>query len=644
VVGDHAQLAAVVQNNTPNALEGKATLQATGFTLDDPAKLTQQISVPAYGRARLEWWGVTEDVASASLRFSVKAGDLQDAILVANGALPVLRYTAPQTFATSGTLPEAGERLELVSLPASFDATQGSLDVELDPSLAAGMLDSLEALKYYPSNCTEPVLSSFLPNLVTYTTLQSFGIDSPELKASLDSNMDSALQQLLILQRADGGWGWCQETESDAYISSYVLYGLATSQLAGIAVPSDTISNTVGYITSSLITPNSSTEAWMLDRLAFENYALKQAGAGNLTSANQLYNVRDQLSPWAKAFLALSLDTTSSSSDAVPTLISDLQSTAVRSATGVHWEVTNPDWRNMTSTLSNSAIVLYTLAQLEPMSTLIPDAVNYLMSNRGADGCWNSSYEDSWILLAMNEVMKATGELESNYTFGANLNSTQIASGEAGGATQLNPVTSSQPIGSLYPNDPNNLTIQRQAGNGRLYYTAALNVSRPAEDVAPFNGGISVSRDYYPYGSDLSTATPISVSKVGDKVAVRLTIILPTDAYHFKVEDYIPAGTEIYNTNIKTTQYGDMGEPLPLYDSSDPYSDGWAWWMFDAARIYDDHISWTAAYLPAGTYELTYTLDILQAGEYHLLPTHAWLVYFPEVQGNSAGGMLEIKP
>jgi hypothetical protein len=593
---------------------------------------------------RLEWWGSAEDVASVSLRFSVKAGDLQDAILVANGALPVLRYTAPQTFATSGTLPEAGERLELVSLPASFDASQGSLDVELDPSLAAAMLDSLDALKYYPSDCTEPVLSSFLPNLVTYRTLQSFGIEAPDLKASLDSNLDQALGKLLMLQHADGGWGWCQEGVSDAYISSYVLYGLATSQAAGIQVPSDTISNTIGFINLSLVTPDSTAKAWMVDRQAFEIYALKQAGAGNLERANQLYEVRDRLSPWAKAFLALSMDLTSSSSEAVPTLISDLQASAIRSATGVHWEVTNPDWSNMTSTLSNTAIVLYALAQLEPDSTLIPDGVNYLMSNRQADGCWNSTYEDSWILLAMDEVMKSTGELNSNYAFGASLNGNQIASGEAGGETQLNPVTTSLPISSLYPADPNNLTIQRQAGDGRLYYTADLNVSRPAEDVAPFNGGISISRAYYPYGSDLSTATPISATQVGDKVVVRLVIILPTDVYHFKVDDYIPAGTEIYNTNIKTTQLGDMGEPLPLYDSSDPFSTGWNWWLFNAARIYDDHISWTAAYLLAGTYELTYTLDVLQAGKYHLLPAHAWMVYFPEVQGNSAGGLLEIKP
>jgi uncharacterized protein YfaS (alpha-2-macroglobulin family) len=637
-------LAAVVQNNTPDELRGTALLQAIGFSLDDPSSATQLVTVPPNGRTRLEWWGTAEDVASVSLRFATQAGGLQDAVLVSKGALPVLRYSAPQTFATSGTLPEGGQRLELISLPVTFDANSGALNVELDPSLAAAMMDALDALENYPYDSTEQTLSRFLPNLVTYSTLQAFGIESPDLKARLDRTLNEGLQHLLTLQNMDGGWGWWQEDESDAYITAYVLFGLVKAREAGVTVSEEIINKAGSYISSNLITPSQITEAWKLDRLAFELFALKQSGQGDLASANSLYNVRDQLSPWAKAMLTLSLDLASSSSDQVPTLISDLQSTAIRSATGVHWEADNPCWCNMTSTLTNSAIVIYALARLEPASTILPDAVNYLMSNRGASGFWSSSYESAWILLAMDEVMKGTGELGSNYAFSAGLNGTQIAMGRAGSETQLNPVVTSIPINTLYPHDPNALVLQRESGTGRLYYTAALNVYRPVEDVASLDQGISVSRAYFPLGADLKTASPVSVAKVGDTLTVRLTVVLANDVYHFAVEDYIPAGTEILNTNLKTSQLGPTGEPGPLYDPRDPFGNGWGWWMFNAAQIYDDHISWTASYLPAGSYDLTYTLTVMQAGEYHLLPAHAWMFYFPEVQGNSAGGLLEIKP
>jgi uncharacterized protein YfaS (alpha-2-macroglobulin family) len=644
VAGDHAMLAAIVQNNTAAALQGKVTLQATGFELDDPNNATQNVAVQANGQTRVEWWGTASDVASADLTFLVQAGDLQDAVRVSKGALPVLQYTAPQTFATSGTLPEGGTQLELVSLPVTFDANSGSLEVELDPSMAAAMLDALESLENYPYDCTEPILSSFLPNLVTYTTLQSFGIDSPELKASLDHSLSQGLEHLLSLQNADGGWGWCQGNESDSYISSYVLFGLATARDAGFAVPEDTINKARDYISANLITPSQTTDTWLLDRLAFENFALVQSGTGSQTSTNQLYGVRDQLSPWAIGLLALSLDSFSSTSQKIPTLISDLQAAAIRSATGVHWEAETLDWQNMTSTLSNSAIVVYTLAQLESASTLIPDAVNYLMSNRQPNGCWSSSYENTWILLAMDEVMKVTAELNSDYDFHANVNGNQIASGQAGGDTQLDQVVASLPVSMLYPQDPNALEIQRGPGTGRLYYTAALRVYRPVEDVASLDKGIHVTRAYFTAGADLKTATPIESSKVGDSMTGRLTIVVPADVYNFVVEDYIPAGTEILNTSLKTSQLGENGEPGPLYDPRAPFTHGWGWWLFDPARIYDDHISWTASYLPAGTYELTYTLVVLQAGEFHVLPARAWMFYFPEVQGNSAGDILEIKP
>jgi uncharacterized protein YfaS (alpha-2-macroglobulin family) len=644
VVGDHVMLAAVVQNNTANALQGTALMQATGFTLDEPGSASQPVSVPANGRARLEWWGTTEDVASASLRFSVQAGGLQDAVLVSHGALPILRYSAPQAFATSGTLATAGQRLELVSLPVTFDAHTGSLSVELDPSLAAAMVDALEALENYPYDSSEAILSRFLPNLVTYTTLQSFAIDSPDLKARLDRTVAESIQHLLTLQNSDGGWGWWVENESDPYITSYVLFGLVKAREAGFTVSETAINNAQSYVSSKLESPSSTSQAWQLDRLAFELFALKQSGAGNLAYANNLYELRDQLSPWAKAMLTLSLDLASSSSDQVPTLVSDLQSTAIRSATGVHWEMDHPAWSNMTSSLANSAMVVYTLAKVEPASTLLPDAVNYLMSNRQPNGCWGSSYESAWILLAMDEVMKGTGELGSNYVFSASLNGTPIATGDAGSATQLNPVSSTTPISSLYPHNPNALLIERQSGTGRLYYTAALEVYRPVEDIAPLDRGISVSRAYYPFDADLKTAAPIHSATVGDSLTVRLTIVVPTEIYHFVVEDYIPAGTEILNTNLKTSQLGYYGEPAPLYDPSNPFMNGWGWWLFNAAQIYDDHITWTASYLPAGTYDLTYSLTVLQPGEYHVMPAYARMLYFPEVQGSSAGDILDIKP
>jgi uncharacterized protein YfaS (alpha-2-macroglobulin family) len=114
---------------------------------------------------------------------------------------------------------------------------------------------------------------------------------------------------------------------------------------------------------------------------------------------------------------------------------------------------------------------------------------------------------------------------------------------------------------------------------------------------------------------------------------------VPETAYYLLVEDYLPAGTEVLDTRLLTSQ-----QELPEIDPQRPFEEGWGWWFFSIPQVYDDRIAWAVDSLPAGTYELTYTLVILQPGEYRVLPARAWQFYFPEVQGTSAGEVFEIEP
>ena len=127
------------------------------------------------------------------------------------------------------------------------------------------------------------------------------------------------------------------------------------------------------------------------------------------------------------------------------------------------------------------------------------------------------------------------------------------------------------------------------------------------------------------------------------QLTARLTLTLPNDSYYVMLEDHVPAGTEILDQTLKTSQHGEDATDIQIvYDADDPFARGWGWWYFDEPQIRDDSITWTADYLPAGTYELTYTLIPTQAGQFRVLPAHAWLAFFPDVQGTSAGTIFEI--
>ena len=91
-----------------------------------------------------------EDVELVDLVFIANSGSLQDASRPVWGDLPVLKYIAPQTFGTSGIMDDGGERLEVVSLPRSFDPQGGELRLEMAPTLGAAMLSALEVLEYSP--------------------------------------------------------------------------------------------------------------------------------------------------------------------------------------------------------------------------------------------------------------------------------------------------------------------------------------------------------------------------------------------------------------------------------------------------------------------------------------------------------------
>lgn len=643
VLGDHVRLAAVVQNNTTQELETEVSLQANGFVLDDPATTTQHVRVSAGGRVHVEWWGQPQDVEKLDLIFMARSGEYQDATRPLFGALPVLRYSAPQSFAASGTLDEEGERLEIISLPRSFDAHGGELSLELAPSLAASMLNALQALENFPYASTEQTLSRFLPNLETYRVLQQFGISAEALKPRLDRTLQEGLTQLVSRQNSDGGWGWWRGGGSDSYVTAYILFGLARAQQAGVAVESGVMQRAIEYLRSSLPAPKMLSETWQLDRLVFTYFALAQAAEPatlDLGTPTALFEMRQQLSPWAQALLALTFDRLSPEDERIATLLSDLQTSAIRAASGAHWEDSQPSWRNMSSPIYASAVVLYALAQHDPASPLVAEAVRYLMAHRQAGG-WNSTYETAWTLMALAEVMRGTAELGGDFDFTATLNGSPIVEGKASGTSQLTPVTTTQPIDKLYSEAPNALLIQRTQGSGRLYYTARLRVYQPVEQAAPIQRGFTLQRAYYPADPDCtpSNCQLIHSARAGDLVTVRLTLIVPQTAYYLLVEDYFPAGTEVLDTSLKTSQLGAAADSL-----RDPFGEGWGWWYFSDPQVYDDHITWAVEILPPGTYEFTYKLVILTPGEYRVLPARVWQFYFPEVQGTSAGEVFAIEP
>ncbi len=627
VAGDHLGFAAVVHNNTQQDLEAVVSLQSQGISLDDPARTTQLVAVPSGGRTRVEWRARVDDVDSVDVVFSASAGEFTDRVRPAQGALPVLRYTVPKTYSTAGELEGNQTWLESVDLPRTYDPSSGSLQVELSPSLAAAVLQVVQ-VDEEEFHSPLSVVAQLLPDLALNSILSAQ--DQPDIKARLDERYPQAMEKLKSTQNLDGGWGWWPGDESDRTITAYVLFGLSQAEQAGVFVDIAVIDQAQSYLMAALPSPDMLTRDWQYDRLVFQYFALSESGAKGLSGAANLFEYRTQLAPWSRALLALVMEDQELGPQRVQTLFSDLESGPLRSAAGLHWEEEDCECR-LNSTVTTTAMVTYALSRHNPESESLPDAVRFLLAARGRDGVWRSDYETAWSVLALSQILSSTDDMETGYAYQAAVNGKEIISGEANGLSQPSSVRADVPLAELLPDRPNALEIERGPGEGRLYYRSHLTLYRPAAGVEASGKGLRLSRAYsYAESGDELTYTRHGAQT--ELVTVHLTLVVEQDTYYLEVKDTIPAGAEILDTRLKTTQQSEA-----VFKVSSPFREGWGGWFFNAPQVYDDHITWTSDFVPAGTYHLTYTLALNIPGEYQVLPAHAWQVYFPDKQATSAG-------
>ncbi|MGC9349462.1 MAG: Ig-like domain-containing protein, partial [Anaerolineae bacterium] len=558
VVDDRAQLAANVTNNTDGPLDVEVSLSVEGVNIAEQTPADQTVRIGAHNEQKVTWWVTVADVRRAELIFSAVSGEYSDAskprlTTGPDGSLLVLRYTAPDIVGTAGQLPEGGSRTEAIALPPRYDDRRGELTVHLDPSLAAAMQEGLDYLEHYEYECTEQTVSRFLPNVLTYQALTSLGIEDPELAVTLPDLVREGLDKLYRQQNPDGGWGWwhrADDPRSSPYISGYVVFALVKAAQAGFDVKQQVLSNGVAYLSDQLVDVSDFRNYRDANRQAWLAYVLTEANAAPRGHIDTLFENREKLSHYARAYLAQAIWLVNASDSRLTTLLSDLNNAAILSATGAHWEESHRDWWAMNTDTRSTAIILDTLAKLDPENELIPNVVRWLMVARQV-GIWETTQETAWALIALTDWMVETGELDANYEYGLFLNDDELVRATATRDTVQEGVEQVVPISDLRSDATNALTVARTEGSGRLYYTAHLRIYLPVEMIEAEDRGFVVQRRYTLADceeEDRRDCPEVREVKLGDTIRVDLTVITPYDRYYVVVEDPLPAGGEAVDT------------------------------------------------------------------------------------------------
>ncbi|MBK8022100.1 MAG: Ig-like domain-containing protein [Chloroflexi bacterium] len=579
VAGDTLTLAAIVNNNTDSDLDVRVTLASQlGVTFTDDAGGVQEVSIPAGTRLRVDFpVSVQAEPGQVGIDLLFIAEDLAGvyndasiAPLAQDGLIPVFQYEVPETVGTAGVISEADTRQEGIVLPTEYPITDGLLTMELDRSLASTTVDALDYLENFPYQCIEQTVSRFLPNILTVRALASVGLDDPSLRANLDVAVNFALQRLYAQQKTDGGWGWYVNDPSNPLTTAYALIGLTEARNQGYNVSPDVISRAQLFLRGSFITPSINSQTWQLNRQAFILYALAVSGEPDLSRAANLFEVRERLDYYARAFLALTFELGAANDSRADTLLNDLLNGATLSATGAHWTEDQRDYWNWNTDTRTTAIALAAFIRINPTNDMIPNIVRYLVTQRTADA-WETTQETAWAVMALTDYMVMSNDLQPSYSYGVALNGERLTRVDVTPADARESERLIVDVATLLRDQINTIDIDRSEGTGSLYYRLFLKAYLPVPEVQPVDNGIIVSRRYVLDGETVESA------QVGDNVQVRLTIIAPTDLHYVLVEDPIPAGTDAVDPNLSTSQQ--VGTQ-PEINLEDPLSMGWGWWYF----------------------------------------------------------------
>jgi uncharacterized protein YfaS (alpha-2-macroglobulin family) len=620
VAGDEATAAAVVHNYTGEAREVKVTLTAEGVDVaGDPV---QTITLGPGEDKRLTWRVTATGPDSA--RFLVSADGGAGATDAMESTLPVVPNGIKNVTAYAGVSEDGVS--QTIALPQNAIPGRARLEISLSPSLAGPIFEALQYLETYPYGCAEQTLDGFLPNVIVARTLAKLNVNRPK-PPNLDRYVSFGLQKLLRYQHQDGGWHWWEFDDSDPYMTAYIVYGLKMADEAGYVGARQAVQRGVGYLRQALKQEEyRQAQAYLLWALAYADEWDPKSLDDAIGVAAGLFDQREKLDVFSRASLALALnrlaqnrgagDARGRLAERAATLADELDAAAIRTGIGSHWTA---GARYRYSWLDNdvevTAQVLRVLLDVKPKSENVVSAVRWLMAARNGKS-WSSTKDTAAAVLALTNYLEQAQELRPECTATVFVGGQQIGQAQMTGAKIFADATTFDvPADGLRPGD-NELRIDKE-GPGTVYWSARLHYLIPADEALPVAEGIRVERIYR-----VPVENPIAAGEqdTGSVVQVELRILVDENMRYVLLEEPIPAGCEV------------------VVGDDEPYGEPW-----DRREVWDSHLTFFFDNLPKGERTVEYVLRTEAPGEYHILPSMATLMYFPEVSGHNRPVRMRIR-
>ncbi|MFT4561691.1 MAG: hypothetical protein ACI9BW_001433 [Gammaproteobacteria bacterium] len=656
--GDQFNAGFTVMNRTAETRNVEVLLSAEGPLSEGQSRTrTIHVQLPPFKRESVWLPLVTE--GSGELRFSAQARDTIDGDRVTHSLL-VHKRRSLETAATYGTT-TAAQVSESLRIPAGIHDDVGELGVVLSASVIGNLDGAFDYIRDYPHQCweqrlTKAVVASAYRRLNDYIGTR---VQWPKAQADIAAAIDSAAN----FQAPNGGMTYWTASNSHVspYLSAYTALGFNWLRAAGQEIPSDVESRLHDYLLVLLKKdelPSFYTKGMASSVRAVALAALSASGKIDANDIQRYDRQVAEMDLFGRAhFLRAALQTEHTDPAIISKSIDAILSHASQS--GGKFQFNEP-WDDSykyflaTPLRSNCAVLSGLLeADLSPRAKSSIDdiplkIVRAVTQTRGNRNHWENTQENVFCLNALIEyaqryeaadpVMKVAVSFDNSL-----LGKTSFEEKSAASVSIFRPLEKSD-IGKSAQ-----LTINKE-GAGRLYYSARLAYDLIEDDRERINSGLEIRREYAQEkdGKFVRLDNKMVVQR-GDLVRVDLFVSVPTARHFVVINDPVPGGLEIVNSDFATTSQidADKGAFIPSKDSwffnfSDWSYYGRFFWSFYHKELRHDSARFYADYLPAGNYVLSYTTQAIAVGDFTVMPVRGEEMYDPVVYGMGLPASLSV--
>lgn len=381
----------------------------------------------------------------------------------------------------------------------SFEASLGKVTLHAEASVFPVLLDEISKLSTYEYLCNEQLASKLKGLLLEKTVRKYLGQEFKQ-----ERQIREILKKLINSRRAEGTWGWWQNSPEEMWISLHVTEALLQAEKQGYPIQLDK-ERLYRYLTDQLAGKKGQNEVYAIKliRILGNTYFIKD-WVEQLKPGETLYEKLQILLLRQQAGLPVDLNW----------LISQKKQTMFG---GSYWgEANQRFWDN---SIQNTLLAYQILKANGGYRTALDKIARYFLEQR-KDGAWRNTYESSLIL--ENILPELITEGKKPEAPSLMLNKTETIK--------------TFPFSKVM--EPGKLSVDKK-GNTPVYFTAYQQFQNPSPE--------KVSKDFTVRSAFLQNNNEVKSLKGGTTAILKVDVEVRADADYVMIEIPVPAGCSYEN-------------------------------------------------------------------------------------------------